>query len=150
MNDLPSVTAIRPTERKSLPLRSWLVGLGLAIAVGVVALLATRALSGPSFVSSVAVVNPSAYTLDVEVASASGDEWTQLVSVSPKSTASAEQVVDQGERWAFRAQSAGVAGGEFVVSRADLERADWKVTIPPAIVERLRARGVPDSPPVGF
>jgi hypothetical protein len=150
MNDALSATAIRPKDPKAVPVRSLLLWGGLAVAIGLVALLAATALRGPKFVSSVTVDNPSPYVVSVDVAPANSSEWTQLTAISPTTTTTVSQIVDQGGTWVFRVASAGADGGVFTVSRADLARAGWKVTIPSSIIARLRAENVADAPPADF
>jgi len=150
MNDMPSVTTIRPNESKAPPVRSLLLWGGLAVVIAIVAVIASSALRGPSFVPSVTITNPSPYVMEVDVTATNADEWTQIATIPPKGTSGSEQVVDQGKSWTFRARSAGVDGGEFTLSRSDLERADWKVTIPPAVTAKLRAQNVPEAPPAGY
>ena len=150
MNDALSATAIRPKDPKAVPVRSLLLWIGLAIALGLVVLLATAALRVPRFVSSVTIDNPSAYAIDVAAAPANSTEWTQLTAIAPNTTISVSQVVDQGGSWVFRVGSAGTVGGVFTVSRSDLARAGWKVTVPPSVIARLRAQNVPEAPPVNW
>ena len=133
-----------------MPVRSVLIGLGIVVVIGLVAVFASSALRGPSFVPSVTIVNPSPYVVEVDVTAANSNEFTQVASVSPKSTSAAEQVVDQGDSWKFRVSSAGVDGGEFTVSRTALAQADWKVTIPPSVIARFTAQNVPEAPPAGY
>jgi hypothetical protein len=145
-----SATATRPKESKSIPVRSLLIGFGIVVVIAVVAVFASRALRGPSFVPSVTVVNPSPYVVDVDVTASNSTEWTQLASITPKTTSDATQVVDQGDFWKFRAASAGVAGGEFTLTRSQLEQANWKITIPASVIARFAAQNVPEAPLAGY
>lgn len=150
MNDALSATATRPKDSRSVPVRTLVLGIGLAVVVGILALLASTALKGPSFVPSVSIANPSPYLMAVDVTAANSDEWTQVATIPPETTSDAAQVIDQGDSWRFRAESAGVSGGEFTLSRAALEQADWKVTVPESMIARFRAQNVPEAPPEGF
>ena len=150
MNDALSATVIRPKDPKAIPVRSLLLWGGLVVVIGLVALLAATALRGPKFVSGVTIDNPSPYVVSVEVAPANSGEWTQLTAISPNTTTTVSQIVDQGGTWVFRVASAGADGGVFTVSRNDLAQAGWKVTVPPSIIARLRAQNVSDAPPVDF
>jgi hypothetical protein len=150
MNEAMSATAIRPKDPKAVPVRSLVLWVGLAVVIGAIAVLAATAMRGPKFVSSVTIDNPSPYVVSVDVAPANNSEWTQLTAISPGTTTSVSQIVDQGQTWVFRVASAGVDGGTFTVSRSDLASAGWKVTIPSSITARLRAQNVPDAPPDDF
>jgi hypothetical protein len=150
MNDAMSATAIRPKDPNAIPVRSLLLWGGFAVVIALVAVLAAAALRGPKFVSSVTIDNPSPYVVSVDVAPANSSEWTQLSAISPGTTTSVSQIVDQGRTWVFRVASAGADGGAFTVSRNDLAQAGWKVTIPASVISRLRAQNVSDAPPVNF
>jgi hypothetical protein len=150
MNDALSATAIRPKDPKAVPVRSLVLWGGLAVVIALVAVLAAGAMRGPKFVSDVTIDNPSPYVVSVDVAPANSSEWTQLTAISPDTTTSVSQVVDQGGTWVFRVSSAGADGGVFTVSRADLAQSGWKVAIPASIIARLRAENVSDAPPVDF
>jgi hypothetical protein len=150
MNDAMSATVLRPKDPRAVPVRSLLLWGGLAVVIGLVAVLAAAALRGPKFVSGVTINNPSPYVVTVDVAPANSSEWTELSAISPNTTTSVSQIVDQGRTWVFRVASAGVDGGVFSVSRNGLAQAGWKVTIPASVIARLRAQNVSDAPPVDF
>jgi hypothetical protein len=150
MNEAMSATAIRPNAPKAVPVRSLVMWGGLAVAIAIVVVLAATAMRGPKFVSSVTIDNPSPYVVTVDAAPANSSEYTELSAISPNTTTSVSQVVDQGGTWVFRVSSAGVNGGAFTISRSDLARADWKVTIPASIIAYLRAHNVVDAPPTDF
>ncbi len=73
------------------------------------------------------------------------DGWLPLGPVSPGGRLDLTDVVDTGDRWVVRVSSAGVDGGEVVMSRQALERSGWVITIPDDVSARLAANGV--SPP---
>jgi hypothetical protein len=112
----------------------------LAVIIGVLA-----AVEGPTFVDRVSIRNATPYTLDVEVTGADHDGWLPLGPVSPGGDRSLRDVVDKGDRWVVRVSSAGIDGGEVVVSRGELERSGWVITIPDEATTRLAANGA--TPP---
>jgi hypothetical protein len=112
----------------------------LAIIIGVMA-----AVEGPTFVDRVSIENATLYTLDVEVTGADRDGWLALGLVSPGDRRAVSDVVDEGDRWVVRVSSAGIDGGEVAVSRDELERSGWVITIPDEATNRLAENGA--TPP---
>jgi hypothetical protein len=112
----------------------------VALIIGVLA-----AVEGPAFVSRVSIDNATPYTLEVEVTGSDRDGWLALGPVSPGGRRRLSDVVDTGDRWVTRVSSAGVAGGEFVVTRDELERNGWVIAVPDAVTNRLAQNGV--TPP---
>ena len=90
--------------------------------------------------------NPTVYALDVEVSPGPGHGWTSAGFVGQRSTGVVEEVPDQGDVWLFRFDSQGETGGELRLSRAELEGAGWKVTIPAEVERRLAEVGAPPTP----
>ncbi len=90
--------------------------------------------------------NPTVYALDVEVSPGPGHGWTSAGFVGQRSTGVVEEVPDQGDVWLFRFDSQGETGGELRLSRAELEGAGWKVTIPAEVGRRLAELGAPPTP----
>jgi hypothetical protein len=114
----------------------------VAVIIGVLA-----AVEGPAFVDRVSIRNATPYTLDVEVTDADRDGWLPLGPVSPGDRRSLSDVVDKGDRWVVRVSSAGIDGGQVAVSRDELERNGWVITIPDDVSARLAANGLnPPSP----
>jgi hypothetical protein len=120
----------------------FLVGglVALALIIGLMA-----AVEAPAFVDRVSVRNPTPYALDVQVTGADRDGWLALGPVSPGGRLSLRDVVDEGDRWIVHVSSAGIDGGEIVVSRAALERSGWVITVPDEATNRLAANGA--TPP---
>jgi len=113
----------------------------LALIIGLMA-----AVEGPAFVERVSVRNPTPYVLDVQVTGADRDGWLALGPVSPGGgRLGLRDVVDKGDRWIVHVSSAGIDGGEVVVSRGALERSGWVITIPDEATNRLAANGA--TPP---
>ena len=127
------------------------LGLGVAtVVVGLAAVFGLTSLvglsSGPATVARITFENPTAYALDIEVSSGPGSGWTSAGSVRQKSTAEVTEVIDQGEVWLFRFDSQGSSGGELQLSRAELEAAGWRVSIPAEVGNRLAGAGAPPTP----
>jgi hypothetical protein len=106
-----------------------------------VALFAAAIQPGP-FVNRITIVNHSAYALDVEVAGARANDWTQLQTASGNAADSVQAVFDQGSTWTFRFTLQGRVLGEVVQSRAELVSAGWRVVVPDEYAVKLRSEGV--------
>jgi hypothetical protein len=117
-----------------------------AVVVGGIVALAlifggAQALEGPDVMSRVVVENPTEYPVEISVAGAGGGSLLPLGPVSSGERHTFASVVDQGDRWVVHATSARTDGGAFVVSRADLERTNWVITIPDSVASTLTANG---------
>jgi hypothetical protein len=139
----PVLTRPRPAPPQH---RGHLATLLLAAAVGAVAILvAGPATRLPSFVDRVTVVNPHPWDVEVDVTGSADDGAVGLASLDRESARTIPAVVDQGDSWVFRFAYGGVEGSELGVSRAELQRAGWKVTVPDTFAARMRAAGLPPS-----
>ena len=119
--------------------------IGIAGALGgalVLTLLFRSLLPSVPFVERVTVVNSTVFHLEVEVSGDHDDGWLVLGAVGREQTQDFTAVLDQGRRWAFRFSSGGEQGGQFVLSRDELDRSGWRVTVPPEVGERLRGSGL--------
>jgi hypothetical protein len=105
------------------------------------ALASAQLVRGPRFVDHVRVKNPSDLLIDVDVTGKDRDGWLAIAIARPTEMATTKDVVDQGEVWIFRFQSAEHDGGELRVSRDDLERSRWTIAIPAAVIDQLRRAG---------
>lgn len=114
--------------------------LGISVVLG-----ALTALRGPDLVERLRVANQTPYLLDVEV-TGGDDGWLELGPVSPGESHDFDGVVDQGGRWVFHVTTGPYDGGEFSMTRAELERARWQVTIPLVVQSRLEAGGAVPHP----
>ena len=142
----PTVTEPQTPNRS--PRRvGLLVGVaGLAVAAAV-ALASIVDLGGRrATIPRLTYENPTVYALDVEVSPGPGHGWTSAGFVAQRSTGVVEEVPDQGDVWLFRFDSQGETGGELRLSRAELEGAGWKVTIPAEVERRLAEVGAPPTP----
>jgi len=142
----PVLTRPRPRSGRALVPRDALL-IAVATVLGIAAVLGTyAALQGPDLVDRVRVVNESRYLLDVEVTSGTRDGWLELGPISPGESHDFDSVVDQGDRWVFHVTTGSHDGGEFSMTRAELDRARWQVTIPPIVQSRLEASGAVPHP----
>ena len=99
----------------------------------------------PPTVDRIVIANPTDYLLGVQVTRRDLDGWLPVTLVEPRSESVAQEVIDQGEVWIFRFLHWGDEVGEFSVTRAELERNGWRVTVPEQVEERLRNLGRPPS-----
>jgi hypothetical protein len=118
----------------------------LLLALGVCSILAA-ACSEVAFVDEVTIVNDTAYSTNVDVTDGARDGWLGLATVGPESTRTVREVIDQGDIWIFRFDYVGMHAEELEVSRRDLERNEWRVSVPENFEARLREMGVPPPPP---
>ena len=95
----------------------------------------------PPFVDSVTVSNPHVWHVEVEVGRPDGSRWIGLGHVGRGNTVTFRSVIDPGDEWAFRFAYGGIEQAQLVISRAELERSKWAVTIPDTFAERMRATG---------
>ena len=149
----PVLTRPRPRSSPALAPRQVLL-IGVAVAIGVAAIATTySALRNPTSVDRLSVVNKTPYLVDVEVTGGTG--WLKLGPVSPGESHDFRSVVDQGDRWIFHVTAGPHDGGEFSMTRSELERARRGVTIPGVVHARLEAGGavprtLPSSSRVGY
>lgn len=142
----PVLTRPRPRSERALVPRD-VVLIVVAAVVGIAVILgAYAALRGPALVDRLRVVNETPFLLDVEVTGGTRDGWLRLGPVSPGESHDFGSVVDQGERWVFHVTTGPHDGGEFSMTRAELERARWQVTIPQVVQSRLEAVGAVPHP----
>jgi hypothetical protein len=114
--------------------------LALSVIIGVMA-----AVEGPTFVDRLSIRNATPYTLEVDVTGADRDGRLPLGPVSSGGLLNLRDVVDKGDRWIVHVSSAGIDGGEVVVTRDGLERSGWVITIPDEVTNRLAQNGA--TPP---
>jgi hypothetical protein len=137
----PVLTRPRPRSRPALLSREVLVVV-LAGAIAFAAFVGIQAvLRGPELVDRVSVVNETPYLVDIEVTGNARDGWLELGPVSPGETHNFGSVVDQGGEWIFHITTGPHDGGEYSVTKAELERGHWVVSIPRHVQARLEADG---------
>lgn len=142
----PVLARPRPRSDRTLVPQD-VVLIAIAAALGIAAVLGVyTALRGPDVVDRLRVVNETRYLLDIEVTGATGDGWLDLGPISPGESHDFASVVDQGERWIFHVTNGPYDGGEFSMTRRELERARWSVSVPPDVAARLEAGGAAPHP----
>jgi hypothetical protein len=140
------------TTRPSRPrLRIPLVVMALLVVLLGAAIFAvvSQAIRTPTLVSRVTFVNDTPYALEVDVREHAGAGRVLLGRALPEGSTLRHEVTDVGERWLFTFNRGGVLAGELDVSREELDRDDWRVTIPDSIVAPLRDAGVTPYPDEG-
>lgn len=139
-------TAERSTRgslRRGRHLNPWYL-LG-AVIVAVVLVGAAKLMETPRTVSALAVTNPTRFDLAIEV-SDDGEGWMPVGSVRRESTVTFKEIVDQGDVWVFRFTAQGRDSGRLDISKADLEKAGWTLSVPESVSDELRAQGA-EFPP---
>lgn len=120
------------------------------ITVAVVALIAATAvvlyalttmLTGPAFVDHIVVRNPTRDSIDVYATGQARDGWSSIGNVEPRGTTTAEQIIDQGATWILQFRSAGIVGGELRISRSQLQRSRWTISIPARVEAQIGRNG---------
>jgi hypothetical protein len=122
----------------------------LGYAVAVVFAVAALALAGsglrlPANVDELAIDNPHPWPAHVQVTDADRGGWLGIGTVGRKTEHSFLDIGDQGELWIFRFSYAGESV-ELRVPASQLEDDDWRLTVPEAFAETLRAAGLPPVP----
>ena len=145
MRTFPARGARRPPARVPWFSRP-VVWCAAGVAVLVVAFtVVTDVVTGPATVDRLTVVNPTPYTLTVEVAGADQGGWLPITTVAKQSRSVVREVSDQGDTWVFRVRGQGADGGTFARAHTDLAASDWTVEIPAEVTQRLRAAGAPPN-----
>lgn len=110
--------------------------------LAVVTLLLLAACSGPApTVDRITIANGTEYDLDVDVTDPGREGWLPVAIVEARSEQVAQGVIDQGEVWIFRFLHWGDPLGELSLTRAELERSDWRVEVPEEVEQRLQELG---------
>ena len=145
MSPPTTVRSSRPGQAGSL--LSQLRPAHLLVALGAIALIVvlTRVLAGPNVIDRISLENPTVYDLSIEATGHDRDGWVAITTARREATTVAEEVLDLGEVWLFRFSSQGEDGGELRLTRAQLERDDWRVRIPEGVGQRLGEAGAPPS-----
>lgn len=116
-----------------------------AAVVGACLLLGGASCSGGSFVDET-IVNDTEYSANVDVTEKERDGWLSLTVVEPQSTATVEEIIDQGEVWIFRFAYVDRHEEDVQISRRELEENNWTIEVPPSFEQRLRDLDVPPPP----
>jgi hypothetical protein len=107
--------------------------------------VAGSALRLPAHIDELAIDNPHPWPAHVEVTEADRGRWLGIGTPSRDTEQGFVDIGDQGELWIFRFSYAGESV-ELRVPATQLEDDDWRVTVPDAFAETLRAAGVPAAP----
>lgn len=97
------------------------------------------------FVEEVVLVNETDYPATVAVRGETGG-WLSLTMVTSNSTATVEQVMDQGDRWRFRFSYSVHEPVEVTLTRQSLVDTGWRVNVPIEFEQRLRDEEVTPPP----
>lgn len=109
--------------------RSAVGAAALAALVVVGFLGASRLVAGPDVVPQITVANPTDDLVNVLAVDDSGSRLP-LTIVEPHRTAVTHDVIDQGDTWTFVFRTSGRTVATVKVSRDDLQRAHWRVSVP--------------------
>ena len=102
------------TETRSTPLRSPHQAVGLFLGAAILAvLIVAPSLARASFVARLAIDNPTAFDINVDVANGDGGGWFPLGTLDRGTESILEEVVDPGAMWVFHFSYGGVEGGEL-------------------------------------
>jgi hypothetical protein len=137
----------RVAERVTRPIgRIEFLGYAVAVTFAVAALaLAGSGLRLPAHIDELAIDNPHPWPAHVQVTDADRGRWLGIGTVGPNAEHGFLDIGDQGELWIFRF-SYGGESVELGVPAVRLEDDDWRLTVPEAFAETLRAAGVPPMP----
>jgi hypothetical protein len=115
--------------------------------LAVVVLLVAPALRLPADVDRIAIENPHAWPVHVEVsgAAAGADGWLGVGAVDPDHENGFQSVVDQGDVWVFRFSYAG-HHAELRVTRRELAADDWRLTVPDDFARQMGDAGLSEAP----
>lgn len=103
------------------------------------------ALQTPGHVEVLRVDNPHDWAVNVQVSDAARSDWVGLGDVDRGDAHTFEEVLDQGDTWVVRFAYAG-NHADLELTRTDLDRSDWQITVPDEIATTLRRAGVPETP----
>jgi hypothetical protein len=137
----------RPRPARVRLARETLAALGVLAGCGLLIALLLMLVRDPTTVPRLTVVNATGSLVEVEAASADGGGWVALGAVDPGRSHSYSDVLDQGDRWAFRYTSGRASSGPEVVKRSTLESDGWRMTIDEEVGRELEAEGAVTATP---
>jgi hypothetical protein len=118
----------------------------VAIALACAALIPMVRLVAPvGSVVHVAIVNPSEYAFELKVSDHARAGWMPVGTAQPKTTTIFTDVYDQGDAWTVQF-AYGSYESVVPITRADLQHAGWRVTVPADLIAHLRAAHVAPTP----
>jgi hypothetical protein len=144
----PTDVSTRPIGSRSRAPLVALIVIAIVAAAGFIR-VASSAMATPDAVDHVTVANGTAYGLDVVVRGSEGDPVLRLGRALPQTDMVRHEVLDAGDRWILTFTRGGTEAGRMELSHADLERDDWRITVPGAIEEKLAAEGQQPYPEEG-
>src|SRR5262245_41272851 len=100
-----------------------------------------RLVESPAMVDHVSIDNRTSYDLEVGLTDGSGSDRLLLAALDADATTRVEDVLDQGSTWRFRISRAGATLGTLERTRADLERAGWRIAVPASWDDRVIGAG---------
>src|SRR4051794_12940071 len=103
----------------------------LAVCFAVVIVVVLLRARPPATVHEITVRNPHRWDAHIAVSS-DGTGVLGLGTVGRQRTSAFQDVIDHGRRWVFSFQYGGVDGGTLVLTRTQLDRTDWAITVPDA------------------
>lgn len=112
---------------------------GLAVAVAVTVAIGLLLPWEPDRVA-VTITNPTDHLLYITTSTPSDDSSSQVLVVGPRSTATADDVIDRGSQWVLDVRTLSSSAGTVETSRSEL--VDGSFTIPMWINDDLAAAGV--------
>ena len=115
-----------------------IVASGILAAVLLVVL--GRLVRNLEYVAHVELRNERDTLVDVWVRGAERGSWLPLAPVEPGQRVVVRDVVDQGDQWVFAVREGDTTVARYPMSRADLERSGWRVTLGADVQEAGRAR----------
>jgi len=123
----------------------WVAVAAVVAVMAVMAVGGSRMSRGPRFIPAITVVNPTPYSLQVDVQAPGERSHLGLGGIRLESTREFLEVMDQGPQWVFLFSYAGHEGGQLTASRDQLQRDGWRVTVPDQVAERFRDAGLARS-----
>lgn len=136
----------RAPSRATPGTRTDAVSIALALAgFAVAVLLAVPALRVPAHVARLTVDNPLPWPVHVQASEPGAPGWLGVGTVDRGQEQAFHSLLDQGDRWVIRFAYAG-HHAELRVTRAELERAGWRVTVPGDLADQLGDADVPEAP----
>lgn len=138
--DRPSTHPASPA-RRGVPTRALLVVAAVVLVLAAVSLVPTE-----RFVSRITYANSSPYDFHVDVATTPTGGWMDAGEAFRSTHSDAEQIYDIGDAWWFRYSAQGRTSRPYRLTRDQLERSGWTVTVPESVARDFEARSVPVQP----
>jgi|KBSSwiStaDraftv2_1062776.scaffolds.fasta_scaffold957671_1 opacity protein-like surface antigen len=142
---MPVITAPQPSTDERLG-----VGAVITIVIAVLALLLvgwTGQLAAPRHVDHLVIDNPAAWSATVDARRVGAAGWTGIGTVGPATKREYSEVLDMGANWNLRFRAPGGVEVTTVVTRDELKRSGWTMSVPAAFAAAAKAAGLPPSTP---